>query len=111
MTQPIYDIAVWTRFLEIYKDPIPVPVMIGILPLQSARHAEFLHNEVPGITLTEEALRRMREAGPNGRAEGVEMARELLFQLKPLVQGVYLMPSFGRYEVAAEVLQGVVTTA
>ena len=110
MTQPIYDVDVWTRFLEIYKDPIPVPVMIGILPLQSARHAEFLHNEVPGITLTEEALRRMREAGPNGRAEGVEMARELLFQLKPLVQGVYLMPSFGRYEVAAEVLQGVVTT-
>ena len=111
MTQPIYDVEVWTRFLEIYRDPIPVPVMIGILPLQSTRHAEFLHNEVPGITLTDEARARMREAGPNGRAEGVEMARELLFQLKPLVQGVYLMPSFGRYEVAAEVLQGVVTPA
>ncbi|HRA48154.1 MAG TPA: bifunctional homocysteine S-methyltransferase/methylenetetrahydrofolate reductase, partial [Thermomicrobiales bacterium] len=107
MTQPIYDVEVWTRFLEIYKDPIPVPVMIGILPLQSSRHAEFLHNEVPGITLTDAARQRMREAGPNGRAEGVEMARDLLFALKPLVQGVYLMPSFGRYEVAAEVLQGV----
>jgi homocysteine S-methyltransferase len=83
--------------------------MIGILPLQSARHAEFLHNEVPGITLTEQALERMRAAGNHGRAVGVEMARELLLDLKPHAQGVYLMPSFGRYEVAAEVLEGVVT--
>jgi homocysteine S-methyltransferase len=53
----------------------------------------------------------MREAGPNGRQVGVEMARQLLLDLKPFAQGVYLMPSFGRYEVAAEVLQGVVTPA
>jgi homocysteine S-methyltransferase len=109
MTQPIYDVEVWLRFLEIFGGPIPVPVMIGILPLQSARHAEFLHNEVPGITLTEQALERMRAAGNHGRAVGVEMARELLLDLKPHAQGVYLMPSFGRYEVAAEVLEGVVT--
>jgi homocysteine S-methyltransferase len=111
MTQPIYDVGVWCRFLEVYGEPIGAPVMIGILPLQSARHAEFLHNEVPGITLTEPALERMREAGPNGRQVGVEMARQLLLDLKPFAQGVYLMPSFGRYEVAAEVLQGVVTPA
>jgi methionine synthase I (cobalamin-dependent)/5,10-methylenetetrahydrofolate reductase len=111
MTQPIYDVDVWLRFLEFYGGPIPVPVMIGILPLQSARHAEFLHNEVPGITLTESALKRMHDAGPNGRAVGVEMARELLLDLKPLAQGVYLMPSFGRYEVAAEVLAGVATAS
>jgi homocysteine S-methyltransferase len=109
MTQPIYDVEVWLRFLELFGGPIPVPVMIGILPLQSARHAEFLHNEVPGITLTEQALERMRAAGNHGRAVGVEMARELLLDLKPYAQGVYLMPSFGRYEVAAEVLEGVVT--
>ncbi len=109
MTQPIYDLEVWLRFLEVFGGKIPVPVMIGILPLQSARHAEFLHNEVPGITLTETALQRMRDAGPNGRAEGVEMARRLLLDLMPHAEGVYLMPSFGRYEVAAEVLQGVVT--
>ena len=107
MTQPIFDVSVWTRFLEIYGGELPVPVMIGILPLQSARHAEFLHNEVPGITLTDEAIRRMHLAGPNGRAEGVRMARELLLELRPYAQGVYLMPSFGRYEVAAEVLDGV----
>jgi homocysteine S-methyltransferase len=109
MTQPIYDVEVWLRFLEIFGGSIPVPVMIGILPLQSARHAEFLHNEVPGITLTEQALERMRAAGNHGRAVGVEMARELLLDLKPYAQGVYLMPSFGRYEGAAEVLEGVVT--
>jgi methionine synthase / methylenetetrahydrofolate reductase(NADPH) len=111
MTQPIYDVEVWLRFLELYGDPIPVPIMVGILPLQSARHADFLHNEVPGITLTDQALKRMHDAGPNGRAEGVEMARELVHDLKPHAQGVYLMPSFGRYEVAAEVLAGVVMPA
>jgi homocysteine S-methyltransferase len=107
MTQPIFEAEVWTRFLEIYGEPIPVPVLVGILPLQSSRHAEFLHNEVPGITLTDEARERMRLAGANGRREGVEMARELLISLKPLAQGVYIMPSFGRYEVAAEVLEGI----
>jgi 5,10-methylenetetrahydrofolate reductase len=105
MTQPIYDAAVWGRVLDAYGvDQLPVPVLAGILPLQSSKHAEFLHNEVPGITLSDEARRRMRLAGADGRREGVKMAQELLQELRPLVQGVYLMPSFGRYEVAAEVL-------
>ncbi|MCC7023057.1 MAG: bifunctional homocysteine S-methyltransferase/methylenetetrahydrofolate reductase [Thermomicrobiales bacterium] len=111
MTQPIYDPATWRRFLEIYGvDRLPVPVLAGILPLQSSRHAEFLHNEVPGITLSDEARERMRRAGPDGRREGVKMAQELLLELQPLVQGVYLMPSFGRYEVAAEVLEVVASS-
>ncbi|HYO31036.1 MAG TPA: bifunctional homocysteine S-methyltransferase/methylenetetrahydrofolate reductase [Thermomicrobiales bacterium] len=106
MTQPIYDPAVWARFLDVYGAPaLPVPVVIGILPLQSSKHAEFLHNEVPGITLSDEARERMRRAGPDGRAEGIRMAQDLLLQLRPHAQGVYLMPSFGRYEVAAEVLR------
>ncbi|MCA9858661.1 MAG: bifunctional homocysteine S-methyltransferase/methylenetetrahydrofolate reductase [Thermomicrobiales bacterium] len=104
MTQPIFDAEVWRRFLEHFGGNIPVPLMIGILPLQSAKHADFLHNEVPGITLTEDALQRMHAAGPDGRSEGVKMAQELLLDLVPIAQGVYLMPSFGRYEVAAEVL-------
>ncbi len=109
MTQPIFDPAVWKRFFDLYEarhGSFPVPVLIGILPLQSHRHASFLHNEVPGITLTEEALARMERAGADGRKEGVKMAQELLLELMelPKVQGVYLMPSFGRYEVACEVL-------
>ena len=106
MTQPVYDAAVWRRFLDVFgAERLPVPVLVGILPLQSSRHAEFLHNEVPGITLTDEARERMRRAGADGRREGVKMAQDLLLQLRPHVQGVYLMPSFGRYEVAAEVLR------
>jgi homocysteine S-methyltransferase len=105
MTQPIFDVKVWTDFLKLYGvDRLPIPVMIGILPLQSSRHAEFLHNEVPGITLTEEARERMRKAGNAGRKEGVKMGQELLQELRPHAEGVYLMPSFGRYEVAAEVI-------
>lgn len=109
MTQPIFDAAVWRRFFDLYEaqyGPFPVPVLVGILPLQSHRHASFLHNEVPGITLSEAALQRMARAGAEGRKEGIKMAQELLLELRamPKVQGVYLMPSFGRYEVACEVL-------
>lgn len=109
MTQPIYGADIWIRFTQAYErlyGPIPVPVLIGILPLQSFKHASFLHNEVPGISLTMEALERMREAGKKGRQAGVDMGRELLLELQsaPYVQGVYLMPSFGRYETACQVL-------
>lgn len=105
MTQPIFDTSVWTNFLNVFgAERLPIPAMIGILPLQSTKHAEFLYNEVPGINPTENSRERMRLAGANGRAEGVRMAQELLEELVPHAQGVYLMPSFGRYEVAAEVL-------
>jgi homocysteine S-methyltransferase len=109
MTQPIFDPKLWRDFLHVYEDRhgrFPVPVLIGVLPLQGHKHASFLHNEVPGITLSDAALERMRLAGPHGRQEGVKMAQELLLELKelPYVQGVYLMPSFGRYELACEVL-------
>lgn len=109
MTQPIFDARLWTDFLALYEErygAFPVPVLIGVLPLQGHKHATFLHNEVPGITLNETVLERMRKAGPNGRQEGVAMAQELLLELKtlPHVQGVYLMPSFGRYELACQVL-------
>ena len=105
MTQPIFDVDVWTRFLKVYGEKkLPIPVMIGVLPLQSTKHAEFLHNEVPGINLTERARDRMRAAGPEGRKEGILMAQELLKELIPYADGTYLMPSFGRYEVAAEVI-------
>jgi methionine synthase / methylenetetrahydrofolate reductase(NADPH) len=105
MTQPVFDYQTWIDFLQIYErkyGPIPVPVLLGVLPLQSTRHAEFLHNEVPGIRLTETARERMRLAGNKGRAEGVKLAQELILQSRESVHGIYIMPSFGRYEVAAE---------
>lgn len=107
MTQPVFAIETWTRFLDLYESsygPIPVPVLLGVLPLQSSRHAEFLHNEVPGIRLTDDARERMRRAGSAGRKEGVRLAQDLVLEARERVHGIYIMPSFGRYEVAAEVL-------
>lgn len=107
MTQPVFAIDTWTTFVRLYEDEygsIPVPVLLGVLPLQSSRHAEFLHNEVPGIRLTDTARERMRLAGNEGRREGVKLAQEMVLQARELVHGIYIMPSFGRYEVAAEVL-------
>ncbi len=103
MTQIAYDIDGLARFLD-QLGPPPIPLILGLLPVQSYRHASFLHNEVPGITLTEEALRRMKEAGSSGREVGVQLAQELLLAARPRIDGVYIMPSFGRYEIAAEVL-------
>ncbi len=106
MTQPIYEIETLRRVLERLGE-VPVPILVGILPLHSYRHAEFLHNEVPGITIPDWARERMHRAGSHGIQEGIKMAQEILAQAKDLVQGAYIMPSFGRYEVAAEVLSAI----
>ncbi len=105
MTQPFYDMAIWERFLAEFG-PIPVPVLLGILPLQSYRHAEFMHNEVPGIVVPQELRDRLREAAAGAQAEGVRHARELFQAARGRFAGVYLMPSFGRYENVLEVIAG-----
>ena len=74
------------------------------MPLHSSRHAEFLHNEVPGITVPDGVRSRMREAGDRGLRVGIEMAQGLLRDVRAHHAGAYLMPSFGRFEVVAEVL-------
>jgi homocysteine S-methyltransferase len=109
MTQPVYDPDVLDRFLSDVKD-CGVPILVGILPLASYRNAEFLHNEVPGMQIPEHIRDRMRKAGggPEGRAEGVKIAREMLLAVKDRVQGAYVMPPFGRYELALEVVDGIV---
>jgi homocysteine S-methyltransferase len=81
-----------------------VPVVVGVLPLHSFRHAEFLHNEVPGITIPDAVRARLRSAGEGALRVGVEMAQELTQVIRRRCAGVYLMPSFGRFEVVAEVL-------
>ncbi len=106
MTQPIYELAAWERFLERLGASPGVPILVGILPLQSFRHAEFLHNEVPGIQVPEWVRARLREAGNSGVQTGIELARDLLQRCRESAAGVYLMPSFGRYENCLEVLEG-----
>jgi len=104
MSQPLYDRGTLERFFQ-RTGPLPVPFLLGVLPLQSSRHAEFMHNEVPGIVVPEQLRERMRRAGENGIAEGLQQSRELLEDTRDLIQGVYLMPSFGRYEVVAELVR------
>jgi homocysteine S-methyltransferase len=104
MSQPLYDRQTLEQFFE-RTGPLPIPFLLGVLPLQSSRHAEFMHNEVPGIVIPAQLRERMRLAGENGIAEGLTQSRELLHDTRDLVQGVYLMPSFGRYEVVAELVR------
>ena len=111
MTQPVYELDCWKRFVERLRGVTDIPILIGILPLQSFRHAEFLHNEVPGIQVPDWIRARMHEAANEGQKVGVELARDLLSQCRTMAQGVYLMPSFGRYENCLEVLEGVTTLA
>ena len=101
-TQPIYDLEVLDRFFA--RRSSPIPLLVGLMPLHSARHAEFLHNEVPGITVPDDVRARMKAAGDRGLRAGIEMAQALLRDVHARHAGAYLMPSFGRFEVVAEVL-------
>ena len=108
VSQPIFDVEPVRRFLRCYRErygEIPIPIMGGVLPPASLRNAEFLHNELPSIILPDWALDRMRQAS-DGRREGIKIAREALLELRECLQGVYVMPMFGRYDSAAEVIDG-----
>ena len=110
MTQPLYSVEQVERMLDEARrrfgpGGLPVPVLLGVLPLVSARHAEFLHNEVPGITIPDEARAAMQAAGERGSEAGLEMADALLAATENEVAGTYIMPSFGRYEQAAELVR------
>ncbi len=110
MTQPLYDFAqveAMDREARRRFGPrgFPLPVLLGVLPLQSTRHAEFLHNEVPGITIPDATRAAMLEAGERGAEVGLELTLSLLEQVDHLVAGTYVMPSFGRYEQAAELVR------
>jgi len=107
MTQPIFRVDLLEQVLERIAH-LQMPVMVGVLPLVSYKNAEFLHNEVPGMSIPEEIRERMRKApgGVEARKEGVRIARELLFAVRDRVQGAYLMPPLGRFELALEVLEG-----
>lgn len=107
MTQPVFQQDVLEGVLARIAH-LGLPVMVGVLPLVSYKNAEFLHNEVPGMQIPEPIRERMRKAAPGAEArkEGVRIAREMLFAVRDRVQGAYLMPPLGKYELALEVLDG-----
>ena len=103
-TQPIYDIARLDEMLELVA-PLGIPVLPGILPLVSERNCEFLHNEVPGIVIPEEVRERMRGKDKEaGVKEGLAIAREFIAGVRDRVGGFYLIPPFGKYEIAGELI-------
>jgi len=110
ITQPIFDPAqLLDTIEELRRREIWIPIVAGVWPLVSARNAEFLANEVPGITIPDEVLRRMQCASAHGReaalAEGIEIARETIETIRPHVQGVQINAPFGRIPLALELLR------
>ncbi|MGC9467650.1 MAG: bifunctional homocysteine S-methyltransferase/methylenetetrahydrofolate reductase [Anaerolineae bacterium] len=108
LTQPVYDPKLARTLVERYAvryGALGRPVLAGVLPLYGVRHALFLDNEVPGITIPPELIARLERAGDRASEEGVRIAVELIDALKEWVQGIYLMPAFNRYDLAAEVIE------
>jgi methionine synthase I (cobalamin-dependent)/5,10-methylenetetrahydrofolate reductase len=110
MTQPLYSAEqVEAMFNEAHRRfgpaGFPIPVLLGVLPLQSARHAEFLHHEVPGITIPDATRSALHDAGDRAAEVGLRITEELLAVVGDRVAGTYIMPSFGRYEQAAELVR------
>jgi len=103
-TQPIFDPALYFEALELTRD-CGIPLMAGIMPLVSERNAEYLHNEVPGITIPDEIRRRMRGLEKEaGKREGLAIAKEFIDATFAVAGGYYLMPPFGNVELALELI-------
>ncbi len=113
ITQPVFDAEQLERFLGTIGHT-RIPIVAGIWPLVSARNAEFLANEVPGVTVPEAVLTRMHRANARSKdhalAEGIAIAREMLEQVRGVVQGVQVSAPFGRVELALEVVGSRTTT-
>ena len=104
-TQPLFDLEKLDTMLQLTKR-LPLPILPGILPLVSERNTEFLHNEVPGITIPDEIRDRMRGKGKEeGLREGLAIAREFIDAARNRVGGFYLIPPFGNYRIAAELVR------
>jgi homocysteine S-methyltransferase len=110
ITQPVFDIQQLEVFLDrIEREGIRIPVIAGIWPLVSARNAEFLANEVPGVVVPAHVLERMRRASARGKEEAVEegilVAQEMLAAAYPRIQGVQVSAPFGRVPLALRVFE------
>ena len=108
ITQPIYRAQDGPSLLERYEakhGELNKPILAGILPLVNVRHVNFLHNEVPGISIPDGTRKRIEDAGENGTRAGVELAVELIQQIKSWANGVYIMPQFHKFDMVAEIIE------
>jgi homocysteine S-methyltransferase len=104
VTNAVYDPAALLRLREAVPD-LSVPVVAGVMPLASSRQAAYLQHEVPGIVVPEEVRARIDRAGADAPRVGVEMAVELLGAVRGAIQGAYVIPAVGRYDLAAQLVR------
>lgn len=105
ITQPVFDVTKLLDFLERIKH-VRIPIIAGIWPLVSLRNAEFMNNEVPGVTVPEAIIERMREEKTKEGAlnRGIAIAQEMVLQIRDSVQGVQVSAPFGNVNHALTVL-------
>lgn len=103
VTQNVFDLGRLERFLE-EASRFQRPLIVGVLPLHSYEHAERLHREVPGMFIPEEVRERLRRAGPRAPEEGKAIARYILDACRARAAGVYLVPTYGNFELVAELV-------
>ncbi len=108
LTQPLFEVDKALAFLKFYEEQygaLETPILAGVLPLVTDRHARFLHNEVPGINIPQAIQDRMTGAGEDMSGEGARIALELVEQIKGYFQGVYFIPSFNRFDMVAGIIE------
>lgn len=110
LSQPVYSLEPLQRVRDVYQSrygELRLPILVGVLPLANSRHAEFLNNEVPGMSIPEDVRERLRSAGEKAEGVGLAMASDLARELRGFAAGVYVIPQFGRFDVAAEIVEAV----
>lgn len=100
VTQAAYDPELFSCVLD-RLGPLPVPLLLELMPLQSYKNAEFIHNELAGVYLPPDVLERMRSAGGDATEVGLQIAHETFRALRDRVNGVYIVPAFDRFSAAA----------
>src|SRR5581483_982405 len=107
VTQPVFDLDLMEKFLKRIEH-VKIPVICGIWPLTSFRNAEFMVNELR-VPVPDEFMDRMRRVdnAEKAREEGVQIAREMVMRVRPMVQGVQLSAPFGRYQMALDVADAI----
>ncbi len=115
LSQPVFEPERARQFLrryaEIRGEPLHLPILMGVMPLYSLRHAQFLHNEIPGIDIPPDILKRIENAGEDADREGVTIASELIQQMRDVIHGTYIIPPFGKYDLAAQVIDAMGVSA
>ena len=104
MTQPLFDPQHWLDFAKKLGGKSPIPILIGIWPLNSYKQALRLNNEVPGIIIPEPLLKSLEAAGTSARDHGFAVAKEMLAWSRTELAGAYLIPPFKRTEEILDIL-------